>query len=1765
MTSPAVVGSAWVVLRATSDKVRDDIKKAMQGAWKDNEKEALAAGRRAGQRYGRGFRAGLESQKIGEALSDIFDQAERAAGLSGSRAGKRFAENYNREIERNATAGPNGDSRSAASSGNNGASRFNLADIDRANRERDRQEQQRSLQQQALRRSIDQANAQRDQAAARQAAQRAAINQRFARQVDRANESRDAGRERTRNEQIFKVRTVLDDTATKVLRASLSAIMGLLRGVATLSAAATAALAGQAALAGLTSILGTLTQMSGVLLTLPALMVAFAAPIATAVIGAQGLGNAFKAMKAQTEGAATNAKAVAAAQDQVTSAEQRLESAHEGVERAEKSAESAARAHKRARDGVAKAIEDVTERLQDMNLELKGTALDEEDALIAVARAEENLRNLGSDATALDRREAVNDLKKAQLQLEKTRESNEDTRQSAAKMYAEGVEGSEEVRDARQAEADAADAVVEAQRGIRDANREVAASQKALADAIKGVDEAAKSGGVDEFNKAMAKLAPSARDFVLQMQSLGPEWSELRKAVQQNLFSGLGDDVSNLARLQMPILKTQLSETANILNKMAKEVISAFASPDALEKWQIVLTRVNAALQTARPGVMALVSGFKNLVTVGSEFLGRFANGFVENAQQFENWTKNFDHIRSLIDRGITAAQQFWDVLKNVGSSFMAIMNAGAEANFMAGLVRVTGEMNTFLHSVEGQDALKQFFDNGSKAMTAVAPVLKQIVLLVLDIGSKLANLGAAIAPGVTEFLQGFREGVERLQPALDVLGPKISALFSALGSAMPQLGDTVSSLLIHFSPWLDILTILSETLLPVFLKLLEWLAPALSAMAPLIVGLAIAWKALGAAMQLQALWAQRAAAATFLQAAAARAASVATKIWTGIQAAFNLVMSANPIALIVLAIAGLVAAFVVAYKNSETFRNFVNGAWESIKKTVVSAWENWIKPAWEDIATAAVWLWDNVLKPIFNYIVEGWKLAASIFMWAWENVIKPAWDFWTTAVSFYWENVIKPVFNYIVEGWKFAADIFMWAWENVISPAWTLFTAGLSFYWENLIKPVFNYIVDGWKFAADIFSWAWENIIKPVWNAFVDALKWAWENRIEPMFNALKAGLEGVGNFFKWVWENVIKPAWDGLGDGISWVWENIIKKVFNGIQTALDVLKNYFENVVKGIGVIWDGLKEIMKAPLKFVVDTVYNNGIRKAWNTVAGIIGADEAPELKVEGLASGGVAGGKKKLVDATGMPFQDQTYGVMSGYSPGKDDRLIAVGGGESVLRPEATRAVGAQWVNGVNSAARSGGTAGVKRFMREAYEDGGIVESMRRFVASNMGPSMQLTSGLRFTDNGYHSKGQAADFSDGSDTTPGMQRLANLIANTFGPPKTLQLIHQPFNRNIGQGVGFVGDGLGFYGAGTMSEHRNHVHWAVSSPVDDVQGDDKSVFGSIVDGIAGLGKKGLAAMFDAAVFPVEQALNGLSKLFNGNESPYAQMPMGLFKKAKTALREYIVSKDGDASNNLGAGAYYPSPGTGPVQDQVREAMIPYGWNTGPEWDALVQLVQGESSWNPLARNPSSGAFGLFQFLGTTKDQYLPDENPNPRIQGAAGARYIKDRYGSPTSAWAFWNAQSPHWYDNGGWLKRGLTLVNNETDGPEAVLTGQQWDWVKNGLDFNGANKWLSEQDYGSQFQTIGIDALKETLGGFTDLVGLKSVSDDLIDQAVTAAKTEVAKWQSQQTTTQVIEAPNKIADTMIFNGMDADKVIEEQERAAAQAMTPSNGRYRGAN
>lgn len=91
------------------------------------------------------------------------------------------------------------------------------------------------------------------------------------------------------------------------------------------------------------------------------------------------------------------------------------------------------------------------------------------------------------------------------------------------------------------------------------------------------------------------------------------------------------------------------------------------------------------------------------------------------------------------------------------------------------------------------------------------------------------------------------------------------------------------------------------------------------------------------------------------------KAITTAVKIYTGVQALLNVVLSANPISLVIIAVAALAAGVIVAYKKSETFRNIVKGAFDAIGK-------------------AARFMWNNVVAPVIRFLLKAFASVADYY-----------------------------------------------------------------------------------------------------------------------------------------------------------------------------------------------------------------------------------------------------------------------------------------------------------------------------------------------------------------------------------------------------------------------------------------------------------------------------------------------------------------------------------------------------------------------------------------------------------------------------------------------------------------------------------------------------------------------------------------------------------------------------------------------------------------
>lgn len=422
----------------------------------------------------------------------------------------------------------------------------------------------------------------------------------------------------------------------------------------------------------------------------------------------------------------------------------------------------------------------------------------------------------------------------------------------------------------------------------------------------------------------------------------------------------------------------------------------------------------------------------------------------------------------------------------------------------------------------------------------------------------------------------------------------------------------------------------------------------------------------------------------------------IATKLWTLAMIVFNLVWRASPVGLVTTAIVLLVAAVIYAYKNFGWFRTAVQAAWSGIQAAVSFAW-------------------NSVLKPAFNAIWSALKTVGGWAMWLWNNAIKPAWAAISSAAKLLFTFLLTVLIAPLVLQFKVIAAIATWLWESTLRPVFDAIGAAGKWLWEHLLKPAFSNIMGDFRQVGEVAKWLWKNVIDPVFGWIGDRTRWLWNSQIKPNFNAIKSGIGFVGDSAKALWKNVINPAFGWIGDKAKSLWSAALKPAFDHMKSGIKAVGDSFGSAKDFIKKAWDQVQGIAKKPVRFVIDKVYNGGIVPTWNKIASAFGAPSIKKMVTTGWATGG----------------------VLPGYTPGKDVHKfvsptgggLELSGGEAIMRPEFTRAVGSGFINTLNRVASTRGATGVKAALAPAL--GGNPAPTQRFAGGGIFDWIgKTTSGL---------------------------------------------------------------------------------------------------------------------------------------------------------------------------------------------------------------------------------------------------------------------------------------------------------------------------------------------------------------------------------------------------------------------------------------------------
>ena len=288
---------------------------------------------------------------------------------------------------------------------------------------------------------------------------------------------------------------------------------------------------------------------------------------------------------------------------------------------------------------------------------------------------------------------------------------------------------------------------------------------------------------------------------------------------------------------------------------------------------------------------------------------------------------------QTLLQFGI-AADDTTGVLKQLGDISLG------NADKLQTLVRAYGKMSSAqkvtLENVNmmidaGFNPLNQICDATGESMSALYKRISDGKVSFNELEAAVAaatSEGGQFYNGMLEASQTFNGRLSTLKDNVAALtGELTSGLFSALGDIIVKANELVVSITEDDAK----MAALKETI------------GVLTAAVAAVTAAVLSYKATVAAAT--AITALHTAATTAMAAAHKAAAAGATGLQVA-QAALNTVLSANPIGLVVAALAALAAGLVTAYHTSETFRNIVNGAFQavaSIAQSTIGAAIGWL------------------------------------------------------------------------------------------------------------------------------------------------------------------------------------------------------------------------------------------------------------------------------------------------------------------------------------------------------------------------------------------------------------------------------------------------------------------------------------------------------------------------------------------------------------------------------------------------------------------------------------------------------------------------------------------------------------------------------------------------------------------------------------------------------------------------------------------------------
>ena len=266
---------------------------------------------------------------------------------------------------------------------------------------------------------------------------------------------------------------------------------------------------------------------------------------------------------------------------------------------------------------------------------------------------------------------------------------------------------------------------------------------------------------------------------------------------------------------------------------------------------------------------------------------------------------------------------------------------------------------------------------------------------------------------------------------------------------------------------------------------------------------------------------------------------------------ALNTTMLANPIFLIIAAIAALVAAFIYLWNNCDGFRQFWIDLWENVKQVAITVW-NAIKAFFSHV-------WESI-KTIFSTVFEVIKTLVTTYFNLYKTIIETVINVIKTVITTVW-NAIKGVFTTVFNVIKTLVTTYFNIYKTIIQTVLTVIKTVITTVW-NTIKTVVTTVMNAIK---TVFTTIWK-AIKTIIGAVVSGIKALITGDFQGVKNAITTIMNTIKSTISTIWNTIkstISTVLGAIKSAVTSVFSGIVNAIKNAMSNVLNTVKNGFSNV--------------------------------------------------------------------------------------------------------------------------------------------------------------------------------------------------------------------------------------------------------------------------------------------------------------------------------------------------------------------------------------------------------------------------------------------------------------------------------------------------------------------------------------------------------------------------------------------------------------------------